>query len=287
MTYDGSTLKGYLDGVYFGAVTFNRDVPHAYSGNGLFYCFGKSETTNMGDGTHAQYRFGSFQVYDRALTEDEISRNWMHISYRYGRMKYLNWNGGEPNNSGSEDYIQFVGGGKWNDLPNTTLPYVIEFDYVVTTSNWTLFKTIYTNNNGYYSISEPYDPSKEYYIQLDIPNLTQQLTSADAEEVSDLILKVKPTNGVSFYSFDVNFDNKLTVSDQYIIFARKNGMLSSWSVPDLRWFTTSQYNTIKNSTSNVRNSIPGVTSVTTSTLVSGGSLNYYLIATGYAAKVNY
>ncbi len=287
MTYDGSTLKGYLDGVYFGAVTFNRDVPHAYSGNGLFYCFGKSETTNMGDGTHAQYRFGSFQVYDRALTDDEISRNWMHISYRYGRMKYLNWNGGEPNNSGSEDYIQFVGGGKWNDLPNTTLPYVIEFDYVVTTSSWTLFKTIYTNNNGYYSISEPYDPSKEYYIQLDIPSLTQQLTSADAEEVSDLILKVKPTNGVSFYSFDVNFDSKLTVSDQYIIFARKNGLLSSWSVPDLRWFTTSQYNTIKNSTSNVRNTIPGVTSVTTSTLTSGGSLNYYLIATGYAGKVNY
>jgi hypothetical protein len=287
MTYDGSTLKGYLDGVYFGAVTFNRDVPHAYSGNGLFYCFGKSETTNMGDGTHAQYRFGSFQVYDRALTDDEISRNWMHISYRYGRMKYLNWNGGEPNNSGSEDYIQFVGGGKWNDLPNTTLPYVIEFDYVVTTSSWTLFKIIYTNNNGYYSISEPYDPSKEYYIQLDIPSLTQQLTSADAEEVSDLILKVKPTNGVSFYSFDVNFDNKLTVSDQYIIFSRKNGLLSSWAVPDLRWFTTSQYNTIKNSTSNVRNTIPGVTSVTTSTLTSGGSLNYYLIATGYAGKVNY
>jgi hypothetical protein len=164
---------------------------------------------------------------------------------------------------------------------------VIEFDYVVTTSSWTLFKTIYTNNNGYYSISEPYDPSKEYYIQLDIPSLTQQLTSADAEEVSDLILKVKPTNGVSFYSFDVNLDNKLTVSDQYIIFARKNGLLSSWSVPDLRWFTTSQYNTIKNSTSNVRNTIPGVTSVTTSTLTSGGSLNYYLIATGYAGKVNY
>jgi hypothetical protein len=105
--------------------------------------------------------------------------------------------------------------------------------------------------------------------------------------VSDFILKVKPTNGVSFYSFDVNFDNKLTVSDQYIIFSRKNGLLSSWAVPDLRWFTTSQYNTIKNSTSNVRNTIPGVTSVTTSTLTSGGSLNYYLIATGYAGKVNY
>ena len=287
MTYDGSTLRGYLDGVYFGAVTFNRDVPHAYSGNGLYYCFGKSETTNMGDGTYGQFRLGSFSVYNRALSEDEISRNWMHISYRFGRMKYTNWNGGEPNNSGGEDYIQFVGGGKWNDLPNTTLPYVIEFDYVVTTSSWSLYKTIYTNNNGYYSISETYDPSKEYYIQLDIPTITQALTSNDAEEVSDLVLKVKPTDGVSFYSFDVNFDNKITVADQYRIFARKSGIFNSWLVPDLRLYTPSQYTTIKNSTGNIRGTIPGATSVTTATLTSGGTLNYYLIATGYAAKVNY
>lgn len=287
ITYDGSTLRGYLDGVYFGAVTFNRDVPHAYSGNGLHYCFGKSETTNMGDGTFGQFRLGSFSVYNRALSEDEISRNWMHISYRFGRMKYTNWNGGEPNNSGSEDYIQFVGGGKWNDLPNTTLPYVIEFDYVVTTSSWSLYKTVYTNNNGYYSINETYDPSKEYYLQLDIPTITQALTANDAEEVSDLILKVKPTDGVSFYSFDVNFDNKITVADQYRIFARKSGIFNSWLVPDLRLYTPSQYTTIKNSTGNIRGTIPGATSVTTATLTSGGTLNYYLIATGYAAKVNY
>jgi hypothetical protein len=141
MTYDGSTLRGYLDGVLFGTTTFNRDVPHAYSGNGLYYCFGKSDATNMGDGTYGQYRLGSLQVYDRALTDDEVSRSWMHISYRYGRMKYLNWNSGEPNNSGGEDYIQFVSGGRWNDLANSSLPYVIEFDYIVTTSSWTPYDT--------------------------------------------------------------------------------------------------------------------------------------------------
>jgi hypothetical protein len=61
-------------------------------------------------------------------------------------------------------------GGKWNDLNNSSsLPYVIEFDYIVTTSSWALYKTIYTNSSGRYIISETYDPSKEYYIQLDVP----------------------------------------------------------------------------------------------------------------------
>ena len=48
---------------------------------------------------------------------------------------YTNWNGGEPNNSGNEDYAQFyVGGstaGRWNDLPGTAANnvayYVIEY----------------------------------------------------------------------------------------------------------------------------------------------------------------
>jgi hypothetical protein len=211
----------------------------------------------------------------------------MHISYRYGRIKYTNWNGGEPNNSGSEDYIQFVTSGRWNDLPNTSLPYVIEFDYVVTTSSWSLYKTVYTNNNGYYSINEPYDPSKEYYIEIDIPQISQSLSSSDGQKVSDLILGITPKDGISFYSFDVNFDSKITVSDQYRIFGRKNGLFNSWSVPDLRLFTPAQYNTIKNSNSNIRSTIPGVTSITTSTLTSGGTSNYYLIATGYAGKLDY
>ncbi|WCJ60887.1 FG-GAP-like repeat-containing protein [Fontisphaera persica] len=29
---------------------------------------------------------------------------------------YLNWNGGEPNNAGNEDYVQFLSNGRWNDV---------------------------------------------------------------------------------------------------------------------------------------------------------------------------
>ncbi len=41
---------------------------------------------------------------------------------------YTNWNAGEPNNSGNEDYLTLVYG-RWNDLPNAwQLAYVCEWD---------------------------------------------------------------------------------------------------------------------------------------------------------------
>ena len=288
MTYDGSTLRGYLDGTYFGALTFDRAAPHNY-GNGMYYCFGKADATNMGNGTYAKYRLGHFQIYDRVLSDDEVMRNWMHISYRYGRMKYTNWNSGEPNDwGGSEDYIQFVSSGRWNDLGTaSSLPYVIEFDYIVTTSSWSLYKTIYTDSAGHFSLNESYDPSKEYYLTVDLPQILQPLKNSDAQSTSQKILGIDPIDGVDYYTYDVNADNHISISDQYWIFGRKSGIFTSWEVPDLRFFTSSEYNTIKSSTSNLRSSIPGSTSITTPSLVSGGSLSYYLIAAGYAGKINY
>ncbi len=106
------------------------------------------------------------------LTDEVTEGTWRWVTGE--TYSYSNWNSGEPNNSGNEDYIQFVSNGRWNDLNNnSSLAYVIEFDYVVTTSSWTLYKTIYTNSSGYYSISESYDPSKEYYIQIDAPTRVQ------------------------------------------------------------------------------------------------------------------
>lgn len=221
------------------------------------------------------------------LTDEVTEGTWRWVTGE--TYSYSNWNSGEPNNSGNEDYVQFVSGGRWNDLNgSSSLAYVLEFEYLVTTSSWTLYKTIYTNSNGYYSISESYDPSKEYYIEIVAPTRIQGYTNTDLQAVSNIILGKTVRNGLSFHMFDVNDDGNISVADQYYIAGRKANIFSRWrTADDVRIFTTAQYNTIKTLKTNVRSTYPGVSSYTTSTLSSGGSLTLYLIAPGYAGQVTY
>jgi hypothetical protein len=221
------------------------------------------------------------------LTDEVNEGTWRWVTGE--TYSYSNWNNGEPNNAGDEDYVQFVSNGRWNDLPNAvSLPYVLEFEYIVTTSSWILYKTIYTNSSGYYSISEAYDPSKEYYIQIDAPTRIQAYTTTDIQAVSNVVLGKTTINGLSYHMFDVNDDGIISVADKYYVAARKAGIFSRWrTAPDVRIFTIAQYNSIKAATSNVRATYPGVSSITTSILTSSGTLNYYLIAPGYSGTVSY
>jgi hypothetical protein len=221
------------------------------------------------------------------LTDEVTEGVWRWVTGE--TYSYTSWNPGEPNNSGNEDYVQFVGGGKWNDLPNNySLPYVLEFEYIVTTSSWTLYKTIYTNSSGYYSINEAYDPSKEYYLQIDAPSRIQAYKTSDIQAVADIILGKVVRNGLSFHMFDVNDDGIISVADKYYVAARKSGIFSRWrTAPDVRLFTVSEYNIIKAASTNIRTTYPGVTTISTGTLISGGTLNYYLIAPGYSSSVTY
>jgi hypothetical protein len=221
------------------------------------------------------------------LTDEVTEGTWRWVTGE--TYSYKNWNSGEPNNAGNEDYVQFVSNGRWNDLPNNvSLPYVLEFNYIVTTSSWTLYKTIYTNSSGYYAISEAYDPSKEYYIEITAPTRVQAYTNSDIQAVSNTILGKVARNGLSFHMFDVNDDGIISVADKYYVAARKAGRFSKWRIaPDVRIFTTAQYNTIRTATTNVRATYPGVSTHTTGTLTTGGSLSLYLIAPGYAGSVTY
>jgi hypothetical protein len=62
--------------------------------------------------------------------------------------QYNNWAGGEPNNSGNEDYAvtKWGGGSQWNDLPNHfSNPYVIEYGTWTNPDDAT-FTEFYTNS---------------------------------------------------------------------------------------------------------------------------------------------
>jgi hypothetical protein len=288
LTYNGTTMTGYKNGVSFGTVNFTRSAAHL-NGNGEHFAIGLSDATNMGSGAYGAFRLGSFQVYNTSLTADEIDRNYMSTAWRFGVYPYSRWSAGEPNNSGGEDYTQFAGAGTWNDLPNNfSLNYVLEFDYIVGFTPWTLHTTVYTNSSGYYSFNVTSDPSKEHYIQIDCPTPTQTFTSTDARAIGDVILGKTTKNGLSFHIYDLNEDSKLTISDKYYLWGRRNLFWTSWRVaPNSRLYTLSEYNAIRAASTNVRLTYPGVSSVTTSTLTSGGILSYYLISPGYSGQVTY
>jgi hypothetical protein len=288
LTYDGSTIKGYLNNVNFASVTTIRDMPQA-SGNGLYYGIGLTESTNLGSGAYGNFRLGSFQVFSRALTADELDRTFNLYAYRYRTNQYSNWNPGEPNNSSNEDYTQFVAGGKWNDLANSSLPYVIEFDYIMDFTPWVLHRTVYTDATGRYTINETTNPATEWYIQINAPTPVTTIALTDMQNVSDVILGRTVRRSLHWNMYDVNGDGRITISDEYYINLRRTGRVSNWvTMTASRLFNTTQYSSLNSGTTDLRTTIPGLTSITINSPVSGTTnANYYLIAPGYRGQVTY
>jgi hypothetical protein len=282
-------MRGYLNNAMFGSVNFVRQAAFLHGGNGQqHFAFGLNDATNMGHGGFGSFRLGLIQFFNRAITADEIDRTFNLYAYRYRSNQYTNWNPGEPNNSGNEDYTQFVSGGRWNDLPNTSLPYVIEFDYVVTFTPWVLHQTVYTNSLGFWSVSQPTNPATEWYIQVDAPLPTTQLQQNDLTNAGNVIIGTTPLKSVHWNMYDVNNDGRITVSDKYYISARRHGRFNSWiSLQPSAIYTSAQYSALNNGTTNLRLVYPGASSHTINSPVSGGSINLYLIAPGYAGQVGF
>jgi hypothetical protein len=157
-----------------------------------------------------------------------------------------------------------------------------------TSSSTSLDATAYTNSSGYYSFSRTTVAGDQFTIQVDAPTRIQAYTTTDIQGVSNIILGRTTRNGLSFHRFDVNDDGVISIADKYYVAARKAGLFSKWrTAPDVRIFTTAQYNSIVAATTNVRATYPGATNHTTATLTSGGTLNLYIIAPGYAGSVTY
>ena len=157
-----------------------------------------------------------------------------------------------------------------------------------TSSSTSLDATAYTNSSGYYSFSRTTVTGDQFTIQVDAPTRIQAYTTTDIQGVSNIVLGRTTRNGLSFHRFDVNDDGVISIADKYYVAARKAGLFSKWrTAPDVRIFTTAQYNSIVAATTNVRATYPGATNHTTATLTSGGTLNLYIIAPGYAGSVTY
>ena len=219
------------------------------------------------------------------LTDEITEGTWRWVTGE--TYSYTSWNPGEPNNAGNEDYVQFVGGGKWNDLPNNqSLPYVLEFEYIVTYTAWVEQQVAYTNSLGYYSFSQATNPSVEWYIQIDAPTPVTTLSLTDIRGITDNVLGITTRKSIHWIQYDTNNDGRISVSDALYTNLKKNNVVSFPYAS--RLFTTAQYTSLTTGTTDLRSTIPGVSTITISSPVSGTTTgNYYLLAPGYKGQVSY
>jgi hypothetical protein len=149
-----------------------------------------------------------------------------------------------------------------------------------TTSAWALQATSTTSALGAYAFSTPTAAGVEFYITFNPPALTVPVLS-DGTLTNSIVVGNTTLKSVDYFRYDVNGDNRLTVSDTYSILARKSGILSSFTpIPTSRIFNSTEWSTINLSTANLKVSYPGLQTVTISSPVSGGVSNYYITRLG-------
>jgi hypothetical protein len=84
LTYDGSTLRGYVNGQLAGSKSVSRLTPYNNGGPvGLHYGIAAADNTSLGDGTPAKMKLGAFHVYNKALSNQEVVSNYNYTKSNY------------------------------------------------------------------------------------------------------------------------------------------------------------------------------------------------------------
>jgi len=158
-----------------------------------------------------------------------------------------------------------------------------------TSSTWTQVTSQKTNVNGRFAFTDVEIDTSAWNVRIRVQGDTMSVgnvvTTADAQRINQYVLGTQTMTGFDFYSSDVNGDKNVTVSDVYGVYARVAGRFTTWanSVPDVKFFTESQYNSIVGSTTSQQNTHPGVTNFTFD-IVAGqpDSVTYYVLVPGDA-----
>jgi hypothetical protein len=154
-------------------------------------------------------------------------------------------------------------------------------------TSFSLNRIVYTNSNGQYNFTSTGLDINNYEFQIKIPtpSTKSSLSNTDANHATDIVLGKTSLTSREYYRMDVNNDGRVNVSDAFVIYGKKSGLISTWgSLPSVRLFTPTEWNTIKTGTTNLKSTITGSQSITISSPVRNGSSNYYLITTGFSNK---
>lgn len=138
-TYDGTTLRGFVNGTSVGTSTVDRQTPNS-AGRDMYYFVGQNSSTNMvtnPGGTNAGpasiFRFGAMKIYNRALNITEALQD-----YKSSLSSYL---GSIPSNSlALWDALEYSGSGtSWPDSSGNGLNATLVNSPSWTSSNGSYF----------------------------------------------------------------------------------------------------------------------------------------------------
>jgi hypothetical protein len=156
------------------------------------------------------------------------------------------------------------------------LTYKLKTDLV-----YNLLSSSTTAANGSYSFSTSLSVNQhDFTININTA-IVDSPSSADALSFNQKVL-YQSFVSKDYYRMDANSNGILSIADVFVVHAKRSGLISTWpySTPNYRIFTASQWSTINSSSSNLVSTHPGVQSITTPTLTSGGTTNFYIVKTG-------
>jgi hypothetical protein len=73
MVYNGTSVKGYLNGLLIGTQAYDRTLPPA----GQFYGIGAQSTTSMGSGAYGKFNLAQFKLYNLPLRDVDILQEYL------------------------------------------------------------------------------------------------------------------------------------------------------------------------------------------------------------------
>jgi hypothetical protein len=160
----------------------------------------------------------------------------------------------------------------------------IRFTPQTAATAFTLSNTYRTNTSGQYTINSGLDVNNyQFQLQINAVSPTTNILTTDIKYLSQLVLKSTTPTSKDYYTVDANGDGSFSVSDMYWMFMKQNGVISTWGglQSNTRILTSTEANTIKTGTSNLRNTVPGAQNNIITSPTNNGTSNFYIISTGY------
>lgn len=152
-TYDGTTLRGYVNGNLVATQNVNRQTPGA-NGNPLYYNLGYPTNTNMGSNQGNNFRFGALSVYNYGLSGAQVLTNYNNTKgqYQVDAVSILNATSSASYPGAGSTWYDLSGKGNNGTLVNTTYSAI---------SGGTM---VFNGTNANVAISQPIQTGSDYSI---------------------------------------------------------------------------------------------------------------------------